>query len=221
MIKRSVFMKQRRRFVLVKLMAGLAGLALLLVAGGFLAFATGLPQARGTGFMPPQSEAIIVLTGGSGRVEAGLDLLRAGAAPHMLISGVHPDATARDILIQNNLGNELDTLGPRIALGHQARDTIGNAREAGRFVANRDIASVILVTSTYHMPRALAEFQASGLFRRTGITTWPVEPEDEQLAQWWRSQAGARLVVTEYLKYLAARMRHLSRRIMRMISESP
>ncbi len=114
-------------------------------------------KANGTQAPGPVTEAIVVLTGGAGRIEAGLDLLAAGAAEQMLISGVYHGIEVRQLL---RLAEEqADELACCVELGYEAENTRGNAAEAARWMADRRFTSMRLVTADYHMPRALLEFR--------------------------------------------------------------
>ncbi len=132
------------------------GLILVSIAWlvGLAAFITTLPRA-GHG-APAQSDAVVVYTGGGGaRITAGMTLLADGAAERLLISGVNPDTTRDNVA-------ELWTGAPElfeccVDLGWEARSTIGNAGEAARWAKKHKATRIVLVTSEYHMPRALAE----------------------------------------------------------------
>lgn len=102
----------------------------------------------------PKADAVIVLTGGSGRrIAAGVGLLETGAAPKMLISGVHPDVTLEEI---RTLADGPPALySCCIELGHMAETTLGNASETARWAKDRSYSKLIIVTSNYHMPRSL------------------------------------------------------------------
>src|SRR5690606_7839685 len=98
--------------------------------GGFLWFAE-----RGVRYPPPAigpTEALVVLTGGRERLATGLELLAAGAAPRLFVSGVHPDVTVADLLALH--GGE-PGLSSRIDLGYEAQSTLGNARETAAWAA--------------------------------------------------------------------------------------
>lgn len=103
-----------------------------------------------------KAEAIIVLTGGNGRVSMGLDLLNDDIAPILFISGVNQGVTKDDIY--NSWKN-----GPGrpccVELGYDATDTAGNAVEVKNWVQTNEIESFVLVTSRYHMPRAYLEIR--------------------------------------------------------------
>lgn len=105
--------------------------------------------------VPPaaqKTDAIIVLTGGEGRVDEGIALLRQKASPRLFISGVNPQVKPRD------LAKGGEKLPCCVTLGYEAADTKGNADETAAWVRRNNIGSIRLVTSSYHIPRALLEF---------------------------------------------------------------
>lgn len=105
-----------------------------------------------------RTDAIVVLTGGSGRIGHALELMRKKRATRLLITGAHPQTTLAQLAAQYSESGDLFSCC--IDLGHVAGDTIGNAAEAASWVEDKGFASVRLVTSDYHMPRSLLEFRA-------------------------------------------------------------
>lgn len=131
---------------------------LLIWAAGFAVFVGSSlmlkPQA------PQQNtDAIIVLTGGDGRIETGLRLFAEGRAPELFISGVHPSVT----LANMSAVLKSDRILPAccITLGYQAVSTQQNAQETSAWAKEKGIRSLRLVTSNYHTHRAVLEFRAA------------------------------------------------------------
>src|SRR5690606_25849075 len=124
--------------------ASLFALLLLIVgaAVGFLAFVDSLPQRPVNA--TTRTDAIVVLTGGSERVTTGLHLLEQGLAKHLFISGVPPGITREELLRRINLADF--SLRHRIALGHAAGNTAGNARETAAWMRRQRYRSLRLVT---------------------------------------------------------------------------
>jgi uncharacterized SAM-binding protein YcdF (DUF218 family) len=174
-------------------------LALALVwLGGFLHYAETLP-----GPAPPAADAtdaIVVLTGGADRLDVGLKLLVEDKAKKLFISGVDRATTAE--ALQQRSGSAPDRFACCVVLGHAAEDTIGNAIETALWMQRERFTSLRLVTASYHMPRSLL------LFRQTmpeaAITPHPVFPAHVHLDDWWRWPGTARLLASEYNKYLAS-----------------
>jgi len=123
-------------------------------AAGFVAFLT---QLRGAEIAPSRkADGIVVLTGGSSRVSDAMELLAAGYGKRLLISGVHPTSRASDI--SRTLPENQSFMTCCVDLDRTALTTRGNAAEARRWADRRGFKSLIVVTSNYHMPRALVEF---------------------------------------------------------------
>jgi uncharacterized SAM-binding protein YcdF (DUF218 family) len=102
-----------------------------------------------------KTDAIVVLTGGSGRIDRGLAALRAGDAKRMLVSGVDPDVRPVELAVQFKIERKL--MACCIDLGWQAVDTRSNADETAKWVQRYGFRSVRLVTTDWHMPRARME----------------------------------------------------------------
>lgn len=146
------------------------------------------------------ADAIIVLTGGSQRIEAALDLLAQGAARRMLISGVNP-AVSRD-MIRNATGANKALFNCCIDIDAEALDTIGNAEESAKWLARNGYESVILVTNNYHMPRSLLELQRKA--RNVAVIPWPVVNTPLTNGDWMGKPQAVRVLFTEFAKYVGA-----------------
>jgi uncharacterized SAM-binding protein YcdF (DUF218 family) len=189
--------------------AALVALALLMLGGGFL-FGGFLRFAEEVASFsqpsPPgvaRADGIVVLTGGALRLDVAFDLLKQGLADRLLISGVNP-------------GTSVDTLArlthtPRewfdccVDVDYAALNTIGNAEMAARWAADRGFDELILVTSDYHMPRSLWEFERLGTVR--SLTPFAVTRPDLWSEREGPSRTGMRVLVTEYAKLVLARLR--------------
>lgn len=105
------------------------------------------------------ADVIIVLTGGAGRIGRGLDLLARHEGAQVFITGVNSMVTMGDIMHMWR-GNDPDLVTCCVTLGHQAHNTRQNAAEARKWITGvQGIRSARLVTSNYHMPRAMLEFR--------------------------------------------------------------
>lgn len=105
------------------------------------------------------ADVIIVLTGGAGRISRGLDLLSRHEGAQVFITGVNSMVTMADIMHMWQ-GNDPDIVTCCVTLGHQAHNTRQNAAEARKWITGvQGIRSARLVTSNYHMPRAMLEFR--------------------------------------------------------------
>ena len=145
-------------------------------------------------------DAVVVLTGGSKRLEVGFELLGRGRASVMFISGVSRGVKLSD-LFPTKTGYE-EGLLDKIEAGYGAKNTSGNAKEAAIWISRRGYKSLYLVTASYHMPRSLKEFsrQMSGI----EIIPYPVFPDSVRLVRWWRWPGTTALLVEEYVKFLTS-----------------
>ncbi|WP_245578837.1 YdcF family protein [Inquilinus limosus] len=178
-----------------------------------VAWGTGLAwfvaqAGRGGEVDPDHTDAIVVLTGGSERLRVGLDLLARGTAERLLVSGVHRDVKLNELFA---LSPTDDSLRCCVDLGYAASDTIGNAQEAAGWMRAHGFRSLRLVTSNYHMPRSMLEFRAA--MPEIEIRRQPVDPGTVHLDRWWAWPGTARLIVSEYNKFLVALARVMLGRI--------
>ena len=187
----------RKRFLLLAILVCVA-----LWTAGLVDFANRIPDRVAEPGLA--TEAIVVLTGGSKRVEAGLQLLAAEKADRVFVSGAHRDVAPSELLaLVPSLPAHLVCC---VDVGHGAEDTAGNAAETADWMRSKEYRSLRLVTSSYHMPRSLFEFQVS--LPDVAVIPHPVFPESVDAARWWRRPGTAVLIVQEYSKYLLARARH-------------
>lgn len=182
-------------------------LAALLAAAGFVLFihtitAERIPDGR-------TADAIVALTGGKARIGEAVRLLSEKRAKRLLISGVNPSTTKEHLRRLVSEGNDLFKCC--IDLGRRAEDTTGNAEETRKWVEQHGFKSVIVVTSSYHMPRTLAELKRV----MPGIVILPhtVEPLSFRSDDWWRDKEVLRLMMSEYVKYLPALARLYAARL--------
>lgn len=132
----------------------LGTLALLWVLG-FALFMLLLPKPLDD----RRTDAIVVLTGGPGRIDRGLDLLQRHAAQRMLVSGVAPEVRPRELAAAYRRSPAL--FACCIDLGREAVDTRSNADETAAWVRAHRYRSVRLVTSDWHMARARMELESA------------------------------------------------------------
>ena len=155
------------------------------------------------------TDAIIVLTGGTLRLEKGFELLSAKMAEKLLVSGVARGVQMEEVL--EAAGLTLTDLDCCVTLGYMAEDTVSNAIESAVWIRSNKVTSIRLVTSGYHMPRSLLEFRAT--VPGVEIVPHPVFPEHVMVNEWWARPGTASLVIAEYNKYLLAATRHWLRGI--------
>jgi uncharacterized SAM-binding protein YcdF (DUF218 family) len=178
-----------------------AALCALLLVLGFAVFAWLLPSREVV--LNGDADGIVVLTGGSSRVTDALELLSAHRGRRLLISGVNPGTTIAAIARENPNYDHLFECC--VDLDYSAINTLGNAVQARLWAASHDFHSLIVVTSSYHMPRALAEL--SHQLPDISLVPYPVLSDRLRSGPWWSNGDTARVVVSEYFKFLFAELR--------------
>ncbi len=181
--------------------AGLALMGFVALIGGFFVFVTALESYDDSD--PGRADAIVALTGGAQRVADAIDLLARGHGERLLISGVN-EMTSREEIARLNPGQRR-LLECCVDLDYRARNTIGNAIETRRWVNERGFASIIVVTSNYHMPRTMLELENA--LPDVRKAAYAVAPNSINLSAWWRDRAALRLLGLEYAKFVAALIR--------------
>lgn len=171
---------------------------------GLIVFARSIPETVLDRATP--TDAIIVLTGGSNRLAAGLDLVTHGLAGRVLVSGVHRDVELDQLLRKvPETGQDLRCC---VDAGHGARDTAGNASESADWMRHHGFRSLRLVTGSYHMPRSLLEFRHA--MPEAVVIPHPVFSDDVKIDTWWQWPGTASLIVGEYNKFLLSWVRQTS-----------
>lgn len=172
-------------------------LAVVLTVIGFFIFTGGIQRSQPE---PRTADGIAVLTGGVARIDEAIKLLAQQKAKRLLITGVNR-TTSTEALKQ--LASEGDQLfSCCVDVDKEARNTIDNATETSQWVALHHYNSIIVVTSNYHMPRALAEL--GRVMPDVTLIPYSVIDNNVHLDRWWTYPGTTRLLISEYLKYLPA-----------------
>ncbi|MDP1625767.1 YdcF family protein [Parvibaculum sp.] len=194
----SETLRQRTGQRSLRIVVGFAALLAAAYVGGFFLFTAELertPPAR-----VPVADGIVALTGGPDRITAAYKLLQDGKGSRLLITGVHPDVSVASLKeIVPGGSAKFDCC---VDVGHMAEDTIGNAAETAEWVREKNYRSIILVTSTYHLPRARLELARA--MPDVEISPFPVFQDTLHLDGWWAYPGTTRLLISEYTKYLLA-----------------
>lgn len=205
-------LQRRRQPIRTTVVAALAAGLVLGGAwgGGVVWYVEQLPNAVNTDTR--QTDAIVVLTGGTGRLAEGLDLLERGRAARLFVSGVYRGIDVRQLLESTKAGGV--GLEARIDVGN-AVDTADNARETAVWAGEHGIRSIRLVTSAYHMPRSLLEFS----FRMPDVEIIPAPVFSDHVKQdsWWMWPGTAALIATEFTKFVLAGVRNGMESVIRQV----
>lgn len=205
--KKNIF--GRRRKTGSRVVRGLIGGVVAVVLGVFVG--TGFLYVQAMPESPTPAEAlegsraqdnreqgnrgVVVFTGGQGRVEAGFDVLdKFDGVAYLLISGVNPSTTRAEMFKHNNLSPPPENFSGQIELDYRGQTTFGNIAQTEAWAKKHNLQQVVLVTSSYHVPRAalLLKQRLPGV----DVVVYPVVPE----------AVGWRVLLAEYLKYSAVRL---------------
>src|SRR5215470_13934860 len=149
-----------------------------------------------------RTDGIVVLTGDSARISEAIELLANRHGQRLLISGANRGTTAAEI---SRLNPDFTRWIQCCVDFDRALNTLGNAIETRRWAERRRFRSLTVVTSDYHMPRALAEIAHQ--LPDIRLVAFPVMSERLRAEHWWTSGPAMRLLLTEYVKYVIARTR--------------
>ena len=174
----------------------LAGIIVLAWVVGFFIFVAELDRRPPADM--PVADGIVALTGGEGRLNEAMKLLEDGKGARLLITGVHPEV--KRSAVKAAVGGSSAKFDCCVDIGRQAENTIGNASETAEWVRAHNYRSIILVTSTYHMPRATLELRRA--MPGVSITPFPVVQGTLHLDGWWDFPGTTKLLASEYSKYL-------------------
>ncbi|MBL9029471.1 MAG: YdcF family protein [Caedimonas sp.] len=175
-----------------------------LYIGGLVWFGMTLPTKVSNPFQ--KTDAIVVLTGGVDRIDTALDLMRHHRAQKLLISGVNPQTTLKDILATVSVAHQ--NLKPSdIDLDYRSDNTFENAQQAARWIREHHFRSVRLVTAHYHIRRSLLEFFQT--LPDIEIIAHPVVPRIFQKKEWIQDFGAVAVLCREYHKYMGVLLRHI------------
>ena len=172
--------------------------AIILLAVGFGWFIFNIAGEEVT--LDTRADGIVALTGAAARIPDAIELLATDRCKRLLITGVHRATSSKEIARLTPLYSRYFTCC--IDLDRSALNTFGNALETKRWARAHNFNSLIVVTSNWHMPRAMAELAHQ--LPDVTLIAYPVISEKVKTEPWWSSLDTARFLFAEYLKYVLA-----------------
>jgi uncharacterized SAM-binding protein YcdF (DUF218 family) len=184
---------------------GLSALALCAAAAlsiglGFVWFVRHVPAEEVS--LNREADGIVALTGGASRITDAIELLASGRGKRLLISGANRATNSNEI---SRLNPEFERWVRCCVDFDRSLNTLGNAVETRRWAESRGFRSLIVVTSNYHMPRALAEIAHQ--LPDVTLLPFPVVTDRQRAERWWVGWGTTRRMVTEYVKFVFTKFR--------------
>ena len=173
-------------------------LVVVILIVGFLVFVRGIERSQSDPEV--SADGIAVLTGGAARIDEAMKLLAQQKAKRLLITGVN-QMTTKEALKELS-GHDDALFACCVDIDKEARNTIDNATETSQWVARNHYGSVIIVTSNYHMPRALAEL--GRVMPAVTLVPYSVVDNNARIERWWAYPGTTKLLISEYVKFLPA-----------------
>ena len=157
-----------------------------------------------------ESPNIVILTGGANRIKDGLKIIQdfknsKNINYKILVSGTGMGFTKSSL--KKKLGPNFNSqlIQCCIDLDGVSKNTLTNASETFKWTSKNDIKEFILITSNYHMPRAILEFK--NVMPNLKIYTYAITPKKHDIENWLSSYQTFSLVFTEYCKFIIAGLR--------------
>jgi uncharacterized SAM-binding protein YcdF (DUF218 family) len=194
--------RSRRGRYAVRCLYAAPAIAFAALTGGFLWFAFHVAREESP-LDRVAADGIVALTGGASRISDAVELLASGRGRRLLITGV--GATTNTAELMRLAPDHQRWFGCCIDLDYAAANTVGNAVETKRWARERGFRSLVVVTSGYHMPRAMLEI--SHRLPDVTLIPFPVVTGQIRGEPWWWHPGTAKLLVFEYLKFLVAAAR--------------
>ena len=194
--------------MLASLARGIGFLTMTVLVGGLMALGLGffwfIAQVPSEEIrLADKADGIVVLTGAASRIPDAIELLNSARGQRVLITGVNRTTTAKEIANLTSLNERIFRCC--VDLDRSALNTFGNAIETRRWARERNFQSLIIVTSNWHMPRAMAEMRHQ--LPQATLIPYPVISEKVRSESWWTDFETLRLLFAEYLKFIFAHAR--------------
>lgn len=143
-------------------------------------------------------DVIVAITGGRGRMEAGLELLLAGKGDYLILSGVNKESDVESIFFMKIWKNK--AIPDRLIVEKDSRSTYENALATRKIVDSYNFKSIILLTSVYHMKRAIYTFKKI-LPENIEICVYPLDTLNFKSDMWWKDSRSLTILLTEFVKF--------------------
>lgn len=148
---------------------------------------------------PKSADAIIILSGGAGRVEQGVRLYEEGYAPILLLSNAKETASRSGDMLQTALA--LSIPESAVLTENEARSTYQNAEYTLPIMQKQEFKSAIIVSSDFHMRRVKLIFDH--VYKDSGIKLTYVGANSGYNAKWWWADSYSReTTFNEYVKMI-------------------
>ena len=171
-------------------------ICLIFLCVDFISFTSRADKLSQNQMFPADIEAVIALTGGRNRIAKATELAKTHELP-LFISGVYQDATAEDVA--SAAGVDPKFFECCATLGYQARTTHENAMEVAQWSNHHRYSHLIIVTSNYHMERALLEFQHE--MPDIQINGYAIASPVINAGEWWNNYKSTKRMFVEWSKW--------------------
>jgi uncharacterized SAM-binding protein YcdF (DUF218 family) len=172
----------------------------LFIGLGFVWFVRHVPAEEVS--LTRNADGIVALTGGASRIADAIELLASGRGKRLLISGAYRATNSDEI---SRLNPDFERWVRCCVDFDRSLNTLGNAIETKRWAQSRGLRSLIVVTSNYHMPRALAEIAHQ--LPDVALVPFPVVTDRQRAERWWVGWGTTRRMFIEYVKFVFAKLR--------------
>lgn len=203
-----------REMMFRRIFAASTGVAAAALMFGFMVFANATATRHGSAATEPRmprAEAIVALTGGAQRIRAAGTLFKEGHAGRLLITGVNRVVSRAKLRRMLNVDEK--TFACCVDIDHAAQNTRGNAIETRKWADRHQFQSLIVVTSSYHMPRSMTEL--GRMLPAVDLKAHPVMLRRFNETPWWLNRENVLLLGSEYLKYLPSAAQYAVGRVLR------